>query len=100
VHLLSHSSVSLLCTQASKGKQKVSFYTMPEYEAWKESLGGKPVGWNIKYYKVCNLLASTPRFHSLLCVRHSDKTCLIAVVSLWPAGSCMMFHVPCMHASS
>jgi len=25
---------------------------MPEYEAWKESLGGNTSGWNIKYYKV------------------------------------------------
>ena len=24
---------------------------MPEYETWKESLGGTTAGWNIKYYK-------------------------------------------------
>ncbi len=27
------------------------FYTMPQYEAWKEQLGGQPRGWDIKYYK-------------------------------------------------
>jgi hypothetical protein len=25
---------------------------MPEYEEWKESLGGGTRGWDIKYYKV------------------------------------------------
>ncbi|KAG9150672.1 hypothetical protein Leryth_008141 [Lithospermum erythrorhizon] len=29
----------------------LSFYTMPEYEAWKESLGSSSSGWSIKYYK-------------------------------------------------
>ncbi|KAG9133849.1 hypothetical protein Leryth_017933 [Lithospermum erythrorhizon] len=29
----------------------LSFYTMPEYETWKESLGASPSGWSIKYYK-------------------------------------------------
>ena len=37
--------------QATKQKQRLVFYTMPEYEAWKESLGGSTSGWNIKYYK-------------------------------------------------
>lgn len=30
----------------------MSFYSMPEYESWKESLGGNAIGWSIKYYKV------------------------------------------------
>ncbi|KAK9283698.1 hypothetical protein L1049_011948 [Liquidambar formosana] len=29
----------------------LSFYSMPEYESWKESLGGNASGWSIKYYK-------------------------------------------------
>jgi len=33
----------------------LSFYTMPEYEAWKESLSGNASGWTIKYYKVSYL---------------------------------------------
>lgn len=37
--------------KVSKGKNKLTFYTMPEYEAWKESLGGITRGWTIKYYK-------------------------------------------------
>jgi len=45
-------SARLPTTQATKKKQRVVFYTMPEYEAWKESLGGNTSGWNIKYYKV------------------------------------------------
>lgn len=35
--------------QATKGKQSISFYTLPEYETWKEETGGH--GWKIKYYK-------------------------------------------------
>ncbi|OMO96852.1 DNA topoisomerase II, eukaryotic-type [Corchorus olitorius] len=37
--------------KAKKGNNKISFYTMPEYESWKESLGGNAKGWTIKYYK-------------------------------------------------
>ncbi|XP_050209559.1 DNA topoisomerase 2 [Mercurialis annua] len=29
----------------------LSFYTMPEYKSWKESLIGSAKGWTIKYYK-------------------------------------------------
>ncbi|KAF5179677.1 Dna topoisomerase [Thalictrum thalictroides] len=29
----------------------LSFYTIPEYESWKESLGENARGWSIKYYK-------------------------------------------------
>merc|ERR1719277_1298549 len=36
--------------KASKGKTAISFYTMPEFEAWKEATeGGK--GYRTKYYK-------------------------------------------------
>ncbi|XP_059462496.1 DNA topoisomerase 2 isoform X2 [Corylus avellana] len=34
-----------------KNGTQLSFYTMPEYESWKESLRGKASGWSIKYYK-------------------------------------------------
>mmetsp|Transcript_11822 Transcript_11822/g.47709 ORF Transcript_11822/g.47709 Transcript_11822/m.47709 type:complete len:1558 (-) Transcript_11822:87-4760(-) len=44
--------------KASKGKKEEVFYTMPEYENWKESLDGAP-GWKIKYYK--GLGTSTPK---------------------------------------
>ncbi|KAI4341169.1 hypothetical protein MLD38_025926 [Melastoma candidum] len=30
---------------------EISFYTMPEYNSWKESLNGNSNGWTIKYYK-------------------------------------------------
>ncbi|XP_068647207.1 DNA topoisomerase 2-like [Aristolochia californica] len=35
----------------NKTKKVMSFYTMPEYETWKESLGGNAKGWSVKYYK-------------------------------------------------
>jgi DNA topoisomerase-2 len=37
---------------AFQGKQKKTFFTIPEYEAWKASLAPEEVkGWTIKYYK-------------------------------------------------
>ncbi|KAM7515726.1 hypothetical protein LguiA_005309 [Lonicera macranthoides] len=33
-----------------KTKKVIAFYSMPEYESWKESLQGAK-GWKIKYYK-------------------------------------------------
>ncbi|XP_072964044.1 DNA topoisomerase 2 [Typha angustifolia] len=35
----------------NRNKTVLSFYSMPEYEAWKENLGGNANGWSIKYYK-------------------------------------------------
>ncbi|XP_038974184.1 DNA topoisomerase 2-like [Phoenix dactylifera] len=35
----------------NRNKNVLSFYSMPEYEAWKESLGGNASSWSIKYYK-------------------------------------------------
>ena len=37
--------------KATKGKQSNVFYTLPEYENWKESMDGSHRGWSIKYYK-------------------------------------------------
>ncbi|GBG92399.1 hypothetical protein CBR_g55332 [Chara braunii] len=37
--------------KATKGGRTLTFYTMPEYDAWKESLGGSTKGWSVKYYK-------------------------------------------------
>ncbi|CAB4268140.1 unnamed protein product [Prunus armeniaca] len=34
-----------------KNGRSLAFYSMPEYEAWKESLRGNASGWSIKYYK-------------------------------------------------
>ncbi|CAA7041898.1 unnamed protein product [Microthlaspi erraticum] len=42
-------------TRKKRGNEKedtvLSFYSMPEYEEWKESLRGNATGWTIKYYK-------------------------------------------------
>lgn len=34
-----------------KGKECLTFFTLPEYEDWKEATGNKGDGWSIKYYK-------------------------------------------------
>ncbi|KAF9943264.1 DNA topoisomerase 2 [Mortierella alpina] len=36
--------------KATKGRETRSFFTIPEYEAWKEGEGGAR-GWKVKYYK-------------------------------------------------
>jgi hypothetical protein len=42
-----------LSLQASHSNgTKLSFYSMPEYVAWRETLGNAS-GWQIKYSKVC-----------------------------------------------
>lgn len=45
-----NSSSSKFSFLNSKKKQEFSFYTLPEYEAWREERGGAP-GWKVKYYK-------------------------------------------------
>lgn len=42
-----------VCPQASKNKQELAFFTIPEYEQWRESTNNGQ-GWTIKYYKVCS----------------------------------------------
>lgn len=37
--------------KATKGKEVFSFYTIPEYKAWVDSLRGNTKNWHIKYYK-------------------------------------------------
>ncbi len=37
--------------KATKGKHTKTFFTLPEYENWKESTGNDGKGWKIKYYK-------------------------------------------------
>ncbi|KAF7079925.1 hypothetical protein CFC21_084086 [Triticum aestivum] len=37
--------------KATKGKAVKPFYSMPDYEAWKEDLGASASSWTIKYYK-------------------------------------------------
>ncbi|VFQ77766.1 unnamed protein product [Cuscuta campestris] len=35
----------------NKNGKTLAFYSMPEYESWKKSLGDNARGWSIKYYK-------------------------------------------------
>eukprot|EP00741_Cyanophora_paradoxa_P022019 tig00021433_g21256.t1 len=35
--------------KAHKGKETIAFYTMPEYEKWRDSPASR--GWSVKYYK-------------------------------------------------
>jgi len=37
--------------KCTKGKKSETFFTLPEYEEWKETTGNEGKGWGIKYYK-------------------------------------------------
>jgi DNA topoisomerase-2 len=37
--------------KCTKGKKTHTFFTLPEYEMWKEGTGNDAKGWTIKYYK-------------------------------------------------
>lgn len=37
--------------KAKRGNESRSFYTLPEYESWRESEGNRVKKWEIKYYK-------------------------------------------------
>jgi len=37
--------------KVTKGKKSETFFTLPEYEEWKESTGNDAKGWTTKYYK-------------------------------------------------
>ncbi|XWS56578.1 hypothetical protein CRYUN_Cryun09bG0097400 [Craigia yunnanensis] len=51
-HKKSFLYLCLVSAQAThKDKIVLYFYSMPEYESWKESLGGNAKDWSIKFYK-------------------------------------------------
>jgi len=37
--------------KATKQKKSVTFFTLPEYDSWREDTGNDAKGWTIKYYK-------------------------------------------------
>jgi DNA topoisomerase-2 len=37
--------------KVTKGKKSETFFTIPQYEEWKEETGNNGKGWKIKYYK-------------------------------------------------
>ncbi|KAF7133130.1 hypothetical protein RHSIM_Rhsim09G0080900 [Rhododendron simsii] len=52
VKSLRYGHLMIMTDQATHRNGKVlSFNSMPEYESWRESLGGRASGWSIKYYK-------------------------------------------------
>lgn len=63
--------------KATKGKQAKIFYTMPEYEAWKEELGGTK-GWSIKYYKGLGTSTAAEAKEYFADIDHNRKTFVYA----------------------
>jgi DNA topoisomerase-2 len=60
VFLMRHIYLSLQASHSNG--TKLSFYSMPEYETWRERLGNNANGWKIKYYKVCCCKHEEPLF--------------------------------------
>ena len=46
------------CEKVSKGKQRIDFFTIPEYEQWLQDTPGAHK-WDSKYYKVSNLFSGS-----------------------------------------
>jgi len=61
---------SLVVVQVTKGKEELPFYSVPEFEEWKEATSNWHT-WKIKYYKGL----------------HSKLTLYLQV--LWPSGGGM-----------
>ena len=61
--------------KATKGKKSEVFYTMPEYENFKESLGDAGTkGWSIKYYKGLGTSTSKEAKEYFAALAHHRKT--------------------------
>ena len=60
--------------KATKGKQAKVFYTLPEYEAWKEANEGNTSGWNIKYYKGLGTSTSNEAKEYFAALEHHRKS--------------------------
>lgn len=82
--------------QARKGKQTLSFYTMPEYEQWKDSTSMS--GWDIKYYKGLGTSTREEAKEYFADIEEHRKTftwaskhldCPSCRFCLIPTGSCM-----------
>ena len=52
-HHVSQSAFSDLHAQVTRGKQRIDFFTIPEYEQWLEETPDAHK-WDSKYYKVCD----------------------------------------------
>ena len=88
--------LSVIFTHGDSGRNELSFYTVPEYEVWKETHdNGK--GWNAKYYKVCILLSYCAdyvvKFASPSCVRFISFGFLLATTCVWVWMICSLHSV-------
>ena len=60
--------------KCTKGEKIETFFTLPEYEEWKESTGNDAKGWTTKYYKGLGKIVSSI---IVLLVFHFTKTLTI-----------------------
>ena len=60
--------------KATKGKQSKVFYTLPEYDAWKEANEGNTSGWSIKYYKGLGTSTSNEAKEYFAALEHHKKS--------------------------
>ena len=49
-----------LNVEATRGKHSKTFFTLPQYNEWKESTGNDAKGWSAKYYKGLGTSTAAP----------------------------------------
>ena len=74
---------SLFMQATRRNGTVLSFYSMPEYESWKESLNGNASGWSIKYYKVCLFDMEEKEFGYTWFYSWAYQTFIISVIPSW-----------------
>ena len=60
--------------KATKGKKSEVFYTLPEYENWKDSMENGSRGWSIKYYKGLGTSTAKEAKEYFAALDHHKKT--------------------------
>lgn len=60
------------CTRGTKDSR--TFYTLPQFEEWKESTGNDGKGWKVKYYKGLGTSTSSEGEDTTLMTRLLDYT--------------------------
>ena len=73
--------------QARKGRQTLPFYTMPEYEMWKESTS--TAGWDIKYYKGLGTSTREEAKEYFADIEEHRKTFVWAGTHAMPSSDCL-----------
>lgn len=74
--------VDFCCLQATKNKQELAFYSIPEFDEWKKQTDNYKT-WNIKYYKGLLLKCSHINLYVFIKNVFYNLRCPSVVVNMW-----------------